>query len=131
LEAPSELAEGDPDTIAGRLFGDEFVVTAAQVLNERMAGRDRACRAHPLESAHRTQPRFEPTMISLDGVVGIPLNHVPRPGRELVDHPRVDGCPVGLISTGTGPSVIARVKNAFAASALRRVDSSTSMTWLC
>jgi hypothetical protein len=51
-EAVSEYRECDPDTIAGRLFGDEFVATATQVLHERVAECDRPGRADPFDSAH-------------------------------------------------------------------------------
>jgi hypothetical protein len=44
-EVTREIAERDPDSIMGGHVGGEFVVATAQVLHERMTGRDRAHRS--------------------------------------------------------------------------------------
>ena len=67
----------------GQVSGD-FVVTAAQILYERMAGRDRAQRADRLQPAHRPQPCLEPAVISLDAVVAVLLEDMQR-GRDAWD----------------------------------------------
>jgi hypothetical protein len=40
-------------------------------------------------------PGFEPTVIGLDNIVRVSLEHVPRLRCELLDHSRVDRSPVG------------------------------------
>jgi len=51
------------------------------------------------------QPGLEPAVIGFDNVVGVLLEHVPSPRNEVVDHARVDRCPVGrdLDRRGTEP----------------------------
>ena len=52
----------------GRVDGDR-VVPAAQVLHERVPGRDRAQGSDRLQSAHRSQPSLESAVISFHAVV--------------------------------------------------------------
>ena len=54
-------------------FGGEFVVAAAQVLDEGVPGGEDPRGAVPFQAAHRPQPGLQPAMISLDRIVGIPL----------------------------------------------------------
>jgi hypothetical protein len=73
-----ELVECCADPVAGGDVGGEFVVAAAEVLHERVAGSQDPCGPVPLQAAHRPQPRFQPAMIGLDRVVRIPLDGVQR-----------------------------------------------------
>jgi hypothetical protein len=67
----------------------EFVVAAAQVLDERMPSAHHSGRAEPFQPTHRSQPGLEPTMIGFDGVVRVLLHDVARGGQQLIDHLRV------------------------------------------
>ena len=48
-----------------------------------------------VESAHRSQPGFEPSVIGLNDVRCVLLEHVPPGGHEFVEYARIDRRPVG------------------------------------
>ncbi len=48
----------------------EFVVAAAQVLDEGVSGTDHVGRTKLFQAAHWPQPGFEPTVIGFDGTIG-------------------------------------------------------------
>ena len=54
-----ELVEGFVDPVAGGDVGGEFVVAAAQILDERVTGGQDPRGPVALEAAHRPQPRFQ------------------------------------------------------------------------
>ena len=85
-----------------RQVGGEFVVSAAQVLDERVPSHDGAQRADRLQSAHRPQPAFEPTVIGVYDVIRVMLEDMPRSRDELIDHARIHRCPVGGDLTRSG-----------------------------
>jgi hypothetical protein len=62
-DAEGELVEGGADPVSWRLFGNDLVAFAAQVLNQRGTCRDDPSRPQSLESAHRSRPGFEPSVI--------------------------------------------------------------------
>jgi hypothetical protein len=72
----------------------EFVLAAAEILDECVAGTDHSCRTEPFQTTHRLQSGFEPSMIGLDGVIGVLLYDVACARQQLVEHPRI-GCSVG------------------------------------
>src|SRR4051794_18233553 len=127
-EARREFGERQPDLIMGGHAGGEFVVAASEVLDECVAGGDRAQRADRLQPIHRSQPGLETSVIGFDSVVRVLLKDVSRGRGELVDHARVDRCPVGGDLDGVGPDRNARTKKARAAWASRRSQTKTSMT---
>jgi hypothetical protein len=45
-------------------------------------------------SPHRPEPGFQPPVIVLDWVVRVALDSVQRGGDQLVEDPRIGGCPV-------------------------------------
>src|ERR1019366_3807871 len=94
LDAGGEFGECDSDSVVYRQVDGKFVVPAAQVLHERVTGRDRGRRPHLFESPHRSKPCFEPTMIRLYDIVGVLLQHVAGTRSELVDDTWVDRRPV-------------------------------------
>jgi hypothetical protein len=94
LDRLGEFVKRGADANAGRMIDDEFVVSAPQVLLERVAGGDRAGRADLFESAHWTEPVFEAAMIGFDDVVRTPIDDVPRAWEELVDDAWVHCRPV-------------------------------------
>jgi hypothetical protein len=73
-----EFAEGRREAQLWRGVGGEFVVAAAKVLHERVAGGDPCGGAEAFDSAHRPEPRLQPTMIGFDPVVAILLGEVRR-----------------------------------------------------
>jgi hypothetical protein len=83
LDRLGEFLKRGADTNAGRMIDDEFVVSAPQVLHERVAGGDRAGRADLFESAHWTEPVFEAAMIGFDDVVAYRSTMCRAPGRSL------------------------------------------------
>src|SRR5450755_4146145 len=108
-----ELVEGFVEPVAGEGAGGEFVVAAADVLDEGVTGGEDPRGPGALESAHGPEPGFEPPVIGLDRVVRVPLDCMQGRGDQLV------------------PARSALVKNRRAAARSRRSDSSTSMTWPC
>jgi hypothetical protein len=60
--------------VAGGDLGGEFVVAAAQILDECVPGGHDPRGPAPFQSAHRPQPRFQPAMVGFNGVVRVPLD---------------------------------------------------------
>jgi len=75
-------------------FGGDLVVTAADVLHERVPGHYGPRGAVVFESADRSMSGFEPAVVTLDWVVGVLLDGVHRGRDQLVEDPRVGRCPV-------------------------------------
>jgi hypothetical protein len=82
-ETLREFGERCREQVVRCLFGRDFVVSAAEVLNERVTGRDGARGAQPLESAHRSQSGFQASVIGFDDVVRVLLEHVPRASSSM------------------------------------------------
>ena len=74
----------------------EFVVAAAQVLDECMPSANHSGRAEPFQPTHRSEPGLEPTMIGFDRVVRVLLRDVARGGQQLIKHSRVGGRSVSV-----------------------------------
>jgi hypothetical protein len=90
-----ELVECCGDPVAGGNVGGEFIVAAAEVLDERVPGRNDPRGPLTFQSAHRPQPRFQSVMVGLDWVVRVPLDGMQRRGDQLIEDPRISRCPVG------------------------------------
>ncbi len=88
-DGEGEFGEARFEPVAGLGIEAEFVVSAAQVLNERMSATDHLGAAEPLQTSHWTSPGLQPAMISFDRVVCVLLHDVARLGHERVEHPRV------------------------------------------
>jgi hypothetical protein len=71
-EAVCELAERDADSVVSQQVGCEFVVSATQVLDERVPRRDGSSRAQSFQSSHRAQSGFEPTVVRFDDICSRP-----------------------------------------------------------
>jgi hypothetical protein len=69
-----ELVEGCADPVAGGDVGGEFIVAAAEVLDERVPSGDDPRGAVAFQSAHRSQPRFQAAMVGFDRVVRVALD---------------------------------------------------------
>ena len=63
----------------------EFVVTAADVLHERMTAHDHSGRMVAFESAHWTEPGFESSVVALHAVVRVLGGAVKRGWDESFD----------------------------------------------
>jgi hypothetical protein len=68
---------------------------SSQILHEAMPGDHDPGAAVLLEPAHRTQPRLQPAMVTLDVVVGIPIGAMPDRRQQLLEHRRVHRRMVG------------------------------------
>jgi hypothetical protein len=51
--------------------GGEFIVAAAQILDERVPGGDDPCGPAAFQAARRPQPGLQPSMIGLDRVIRV------------------------------------------------------------
>jgi hypothetical protein len=58
--------------------GGEFIVAAAQILDESVPGGDDPRGPVAFESAHRPEPGLQPPVICFDRAVGVPLDGVQR-----------------------------------------------------
>ena len=81
-------------------FHAQFVVAAADVLDEGVSSTDHAGRAEPFEATHRPESALEPTMIGLDRIIPVLLHDVARGRQQLIEYPRVGRCPVGAHLAG-------------------------------
>jgi len=60
-----------------------------KVLDEGMADNDHAGAAVLLEATHRSQPCFQPAVVSLNAIVGVLPGAMPGGWDHLVEHDRV------------------------------------------
>jgi len=65
--------ERDAGPLVRVVVDGEFVVAAAEVLQERVTGRDSLQGPGAFESAHRPQPGFESSVVGFDRVVRVLL----------------------------------------------------------
>ncbi len=66
LDCECKFVEGDRDPAVHLLPNREFKMPSPEVLDEGMPGDDYPGAAVLLQPTHRTQPRFQPAVISLD-----------------------------------------------------------------
>jgi hypothetical protein len=76
-----KLGEGGRDAEVRRGFGGEFVVAAAEVLDEGVSAGDHRCRPRALKSPHRAEPGLQSAVVGFDAVVAVLLGDV-RGGRD-------------------------------------------------
>jgi hypothetical protein len=81
-----EFGERGGDAQRRRSGVSEFVVAAAEILDECVAGDDHLCGAIGPQAPHRAEPMFEPSMVGLDRIVRVPLDVVPGRRDKLVEH---------------------------------------------
>ena len=84
----SELIEGRCDTELQWSIGGEFVVAAADVLNEGVPGDDSPGADVGFQAAHRSQPSFQLGVVGFDPVIGVPFDAMPSCGKNLFEDPR-------------------------------------------
>jgi hypothetical protein len=90
-----ELVESCRDPVAGGDVDGEFVVAAAEILDERVPGSQDPRGPVALQSAHRPQPRFQPPVICFDRVIRVTLGGMQRRGDQLIQDARIGRGPVG------------------------------------
>ena len=83
---PGQMARASSVKAAGQPmlwveFHAEFVVAAAEVLDERVSSTDHSGRAEPFEAAHRPQSGLEPSMIGFDRIIPVLLGDMARGGQ--------------------------------------------------
>ena len=66
--------------------GAEFVVAAADVLDERVTADHDCCSPIAFAATHRAQAGLEPAVVVLDAVIGVLLGVVARVGDQFLDH---------------------------------------------
>ena len=79
-DGSGEFVERGRDTPMRSGFDAEFVVTAPDVLHERVTADDHPGGVVAFESAHRSEPRFEAAVVGFDPIVRILLGVVKRGG---------------------------------------------------
>jgi hypothetical protein len=103
---------------------------APDVLDERMPDHDHPGAAVLLEPSHRTQPRLQLAMVTLDPVVGVLVAAMPRCRQEFLKRDRVGRRPIGdhldrlQLRRADGP-----LEEPARASASRLAETNTSMIW--
>ena len=75
-EAEGKLAEGSDEPFVDGALGRDVVVSAAQILHQRVTSGHRAHRAVAFEAAHWPQSGLEPTEVRLDRIIAVLLHGV-------------------------------------------------------
>jgi hypothetical protein len=73
-DGEGEFSEGRREPMLWVEFHAEFVVAAADVLDECVSGADHAGRAEPFEATHRPESTLESPMIGLDRIIPVLLH---------------------------------------------------------
>src|SRR5436305_1975727 len=94
-ETERELAEGSDEPFMEGALSRDVVMSAAQVLHERVTGGHRANRAVAFEAAHRPQSGFEPTVVCLDRIIAVLMHSVQGLRQEFLQDARVARGPIG------------------------------------
>jgi hypothetical protein len=84
-DCSGEFGECDLDAPVVAGVKPEFVVAAAKVLHQRVAAHNHSRGTVAFESAHRTEPGFEPAVVALDAVVRVLLGVVKDGGHARID----------------------------------------------
>ena len=90
-----EFGEHGGESVLLGCIGGDLILAAARVLHEPVPSGDDLGGAVSFESAHGSEPGFEPAMVTFDRVVRVLLGGVHRRRDQLVQGPRVHRCPVG------------------------------------
>jgi len=85
-----ESGERRSDPPPGWDVESEFVLSAAQVVDEGMSGDDHLGCSIGAQPAHRFEAFFELTVVGLDRIAGVRFDVVPRRGDQFVERFRVD-----------------------------------------
>jgi hypothetical protein len=80
-DGDGEFSEGRREPMLPVGIHAEFVVAAAQVLDEGVPGADHSGRAELFEAAHRSQSGLESAMVSFDEIIDVLLCDVAGGGQ--------------------------------------------------
>jgi hypothetical protein len=80
-----EFGECGGEAPGGRGVDGEFIVAAAEVLDEGVSGDDDLGCDVCSQAPHRSEPVLEPAVIGFDRVVGVLLDVMPRGAQQLID----------------------------------------------
>jgi hypothetical protein len=80
-DGEGEFGEGRREPLLWVEFHAEFVVAAAEVLDECVSGADHTGRAEPFEATHGPESGLERSMVGLDRIIPVLLHDVVR-GRQ-------------------------------------------------
>jgi IstB-like ATP binding protein len=96
-DGQGELTErcAEPVAVAGEGVGGESAVSLADVPGEGQPGGEDPRGLAALEPAHRPEPAFQPAVTGLGRVAYAALDGMQRGGDQLIEDPRIRGCPVG------------------------------------
>src|SRR5829696_8686694 len=94
-DGQGQFVERDGQSPGRRLFNGQLVVSAPNVLHQRMAGDDDPGTAVLFEPAHRPQSRLQPAVVALDAVIGVLVGAMPCRWQQRRQHRRVDRRPIG------------------------------------
>jgi hypothetical protein len=82
-----QLVEGSQDPEVYYFLSPKFVVSAADILDERVPGSDHSCAAKLFEATHRPQSGLESAVIGFDGIIRVFLQDMTGGGQQLLQDP--------------------------------------------
>src|ERR671917_2332289 len=94
-DCQGQRVEGGQDASVDDFLGAQFVVAAADVLDERVPSTDHLRAAELFKAAHRSQAELQPSVIGFDRIVRILLGHMAGGGCQLIEHAGVGGRAIG------------------------------------
>jgi hypothetical protein len=101
-DSEGEFSEGREEPLPWIGIKTEFVVVAAEVLDEGVPSADYLCSAEPFDTTHRSQPSLQSAVIVFDGVARVLLHHMTGGGQQLIEHPQIGRRLVGRHLRRTG-----------------------------
>jgi hypothetical protein len=102
---------GERVSEAGRegCLGPEVVEASAKVLDEGMPGDDDPGGAISLQAPHGPESSLQPSVVGLDGIVGVGLRFMEGRREHLIEDPGVEAVPVGGDLHGRDPGAATRL----------------------
>ena len=73
LDGKDKFGEGCQEPMPWIYIQAEYVVAAAEILDERVASSDHSCRTESFEAAHRPEPSLQAAMVGFYKAVGVLL----------------------------------------------------------
>ena len=89
-----QLIEGGRHPQRCGFFDSEFVVAAAEVLDEGVPGADHSCAAESFEAAHWPESGLQAAVVGFDRIVRVLRHDMAGGGQQLIQRPGVSLGPV-------------------------------------